>query len=307
MRRQRRGQSNRQRPRLLALAIVGCGLLVIVSLAGLVRSLQAWRAETTAASEPLDAGSPVVAKSSRSAAPTAAPVPVAISSVHVPILMYHHLEALSAEHADDPDYQQLFVAPKAFEEQVAYLQENGYHTITFAELVGAFAGEVTLPDKPVIITFDDGWDDIYNVAYPILKDHGMRATFFIPTNWVENLDGVVSWAQIEEMSAGGMEFGSHSVTHPYLTTADPEWRKYEIEASKAALEEHTGKTVTAFAYPFGLYDDTVIADVKAAGYLAACTIDPGATATASNLLTLPRTWVYDWTTIDQFAGLLTAS
>jgi peptidoglycan/xylan/chitin deacetylase (PgdA/CDA1 family) len=298
---------SKHRPALLGLAMLGCGLLVILSLAGLVSSLRAGRTETTGAAKPVAMAPSKGAKAVPSAESAATPIPVAVDSVHVPILMYHHLEELSAEHADDPDYQQLFVAPKAFEEQVAYLKDNGYQTITFAELVGAFNGEVGLPEKPVIITFDDGWDDIYSVAYPILKQYGMRATFFISTNWIENLEGVVSWTQLEEMSAGGMEFGSHSVTHPYLTTADPEWMKYEIEGSKAALEEHTRKSITALAYPFGLYDDTVIAAVKAAGYLTACTIDPGATATADNLLTLPRTWVYDWTTIEDFAGLLTAS
>jgi peptidoglycan/xylan/chitin deacetylase (PgdA/CDA1 family) len=298
---------SKHRPAILGLAMLGCGILVIVSLVGLVSSLRAGRAETPASAKPVASVPAKGAKALPTEVPTATQVPVAISSVHVPILMYHHLEELDPEYKQDPDYQQLFVAPQAFEEQVAYLTNNGYHTITFAELVGAFNGEVTLPEKPVIITFDDGWDDIYNVAYPILKQYGQRATFFIPSNWVENLDGVVSWAQVEEMSAGGMEIGSHSVTHPYLTTADPEWRKYEIEGSKATLEEHVKKPVTAFAYPFGLYDDTVIADLKAAGYLTACTIDPGATATPDNLLTLPRTWVYDWTTIDDFAGLLTAS
>jgi peptidoglycan/xylan/chitin deacetylase (PgdA/CDA1 family) len=298
---------SKHRPAILGLAMLGCGLLVILSLAGLVSSLRAGRAEPARATKQAAAVPAKGAKEIPTAVPTATTIPVAVSSVHVPILMYHHLEELDAEYKQDPDYQQLFVAPQAFEEQVAYLTDNGYQTISFADLVGAFNGEVTLPEKPVIITFDDGWDDIYAVAYPILKQHGQRATFFIPSNWVENLPGVVSWAQLEEMSAGGMEIGSHSVTHPYLTTADPDWRKYEIEGSKATLEEHVKKTVTAFAYPYGLYDDTVIADVKAAGYLTACTIDPGATATPDNLLTLPRTWVYDWTTIEDFAGLLTAS
>jgi peptidoglycan/xylan/chitin deacetylase (PgdA/CDA1 family) len=301
---------SKHRSAILGLAMLGCGLLVIVSVAGLAASLRPRRAETAATSKAVSAVPAKGVKGAKavpSATPTATPVPVAVDSVHVPILMYHHLEELSAEHKQDPDYQQLFVAPAAFEEQMTYLQNNGYHTITFAELVGAFNGEVTLPDKPVIITFDDGWDDIYNVAYPILQQHGQRATFFIPSNWVENLDGVVTWPQVEEMSAGGMEIGSHSVTHPYLTTADPDWRKYEIEGSKATLEEHIKKPVTAFAYPYGLYDDTVVGDVKAAGYLTACTIDPGATATPDNLLLLPRTWVYDWTTIDEFAGLLTSS
>jgi peptidoglycan/xylan/chitin deacetylase (PgdA/CDA1 family) len=114
--------------------------------------------------------------------------------------------------------------------------------------VGALTGGF-LPANPVIITFDDGWDDIYNVAYPILREHGMRATFFISTNWIENLRSVVSWSQLEEMSAGGMEFGSHSFTHPYLTTADPDWRKYELEESKAALEEHTGKRSPRWRIP----------------------------------------------------------
>ena len=135
----------------------------------------------------------------------------------------------------------------------------------------------------------------------------MLATFFISTNWVENLDGVVSWAQIAEMSKGGMEFGSHSVTHPYLTTSEPDWLRAELEASKAALEEHTGKAVTALAYPFGLYDDTVMTAVREAGYRTACTIEQGWTVNAGQLLTLPRLWVYGWTTLGDFEALLRGS
>jgi peptidoglycan/xylan/chitin deacetylase (PgdA/CDA1 family) len=294
--------------------MLACGVLVAVAMVGLVSSLRPSRAGTPVsraqtAAKPTLKTAATTAKSASMPKPisTPTPQPEPIADVHVPILMYHHLEELSGEQASDPDYQQLFVAPQAFREQVAYLRDQGYNTITFAELVGAFKGEVSLPANPVVITFDDGWDDIYNVAYPILREHGLRATFFISTNWIEHLDGVVSWAQLEEMSAGGMEFGSHSFTHPYLTTADPDWMQYEIEQSKSQLEEHTGKTITAFAYPYGLYDDNVIAAVKEAGYLTACTIDPGATATAENLLTLPRMWVYDWTDLEGFAALLTSS
>jgi peptidoglycan/xylan/chitin deacetylase (PgdA/CDA1 family) len=235
--------------------------------------------------------------------PTLAPAP--ISSAHVPILMYHHLSEVSAD--ADAEYQQLSVAPQDFQRQMTYLRDNGYGTVTFAELVSAFDGQGSLPEKPVIITFDDGWDDIYHIAYPILQDLGMRATFFIPTNWIENLDGTASWAQIEEMSRGGMEFGSHSVTHPYLTTADADTLQWELEASKGTLEEHTGKAVTALGYPFGLYDDRVVAAARDAGYRAACTIDQGSTAYAGQLLTLPRLWVYGWTTLDEFASLVSAT
>lgn len=237
--------------------------------------------------------------------PAATRVPVAITSVDVPILMYHHLDELGPNAG--AEYEQLSVAPNDFRQQLDYLQENGYQTITFAELVGAFEGQVSLPDKPVIITFDDGWDDVYHVAYPMLQERGMSATFFIATNWIENLDGVVSWAQIEEMSQGGMEFGSHSVTHPYLTTSEADWMEFELEQSKATLEERTGKPVTALAYPFGLYDDRVINAVREAGYRTACSIDQGWTVTANDLLTLPRLWVYGWTSLDDFAAVLTGS
>jgi peptidoglycan/xylan/chitin deacetylase (PgdA/CDA1 family) len=303
----KRAKMGKNRSVLLLVGMVACSALVVVAMAGFVSSLRprsaaapAPTAQTAAKTAAKNATVPELP-----AEPTSKPEPV--DSVRVPILMYHHIEELSGEQASDPDYQQLFVAPQAFRDQMSYLKDNGYHTITFAELVGAFRGEVALPANPVIITFDDGWDDIYTVAYPILREHGLRATFFIATNWIENLEGVVSWQQLEEMSAGGMEFGSHSFTHPYLTTADPDWRKYELEESKAALERHTGKTITALAYPYGLYDDTVIQAVKDAGYLTACTIDPGATATADTLLTLPRTWVYDWTSLEDFAALLTSS
>lgn len=276
--------------RALQLALVVTAALIVVSTLGL---LSTFRSQPTATPVP----TVEVAE-----APTPAPTAVAITSAHLPILMYHRLE--EAEPDLDAEYLQLVVSPQDFLEQVTYLQQNGYHTITFAELVGAFNGQTSLPEKPVMITFDDGWDDIYYVAYPILKDHGMRATFFIATNWIENLEGTVSWAQIEEMSRGGMEFGSHSVTHPYLTTSEPDWMQFELEGSKSALEEHTGVPVTALAYPFGLYDDTVIAAVRKAGYLAACTINQSWTVRADEPLTLPRLWVYNWTTLEEFAALL---
>ncbi len=216
--------------------------------------------------------------------------------------MYHHIEDQPA--GASRDAQQLTVSPQAFREQMAYLRDHGYHTIGFADLVDAFAGNTALPANPVIITFDDGWADIYQVAYPILRDHALAATFFISTNWIENLDGTVSWAQIEEMAAGGMEFGSHSVTHPYLTTAEPRLLTLELTESKAALEDSVHAPVIALAYPFGLYDDAVIAAARAAGYRAACTIETGAEAKAGALMTLPRLWVYGWTDLEDFARLL---
>jgi peptidoglycan/xylan/chitin deacetylase (PgdA/CDA1 family) len=289
-----------RRPLYLGLGMLACLAILVLSVSGLVRTVRGELAPEPASS--------TASKAKPAAALTTAPAlspasaPVAIDSVRVPILMYHHLDDLGEEMGED--YWQLSVTPQDFREQMAYLKDNGYSTITFAELLGAFDGQVSLPDKPVIITFDDGWDDIYNVAYPILADQGMRATFFISTNWIDNVEGTVGWPQIKEMSDGGMEFGSHSATHPYLTSSEPDALAWELEASKAALEEHTGKTITALAYPFGLYDDNVIAASQKAGFRTACTIDPGAVARAGEEMLLPRLWVYGWYDLEDFKEVL---
>ncbi len=284
----------KQRGSKLVLGMLACIVVFALATAGFVSVVRGERAAAVAAS---------AAGATAAVPPT--PVPAPIDSAKVHILMYHHLdddgEKLGA------DYHQLSVSPQDFREQMAWLKGNGYHTITFAQLEAAFRGEVTLPPNPVIITFDDGWDDIYHEAYPILREHGQVATFFIATNWIDNLEGTVEWPQIREMSEGGMEFGSHSSTHPYLTQSEPHLLTWELKASKAALEEVTGKSITALAYPFGLYDDRVIAAAREIGYRTACTIDPGHTARAGELMTLPRLWVYGWHDLEDFAQVLKSS
>lgn len=284
-----------QRGSFLLLGMLASIIVFALAIAGFVSIVRGEKAAAVAAPA-ADAPAEV---------PSATPSPVPISSVDVHILMYHHLDNDGVTLGTD--YQQLSVPPEDFREQMAWLKSNGYHTITFAQLGAAFRGESTLPANPVIITFDDGWDDIYHEAYPILREHGQVATFFISTNWIDNLEGTVEWPQIKEMSDGGMEFGSHSSTHPYLTQSEPEMLTWELKASKTALEKATGKTITALAYPFGLYDDRVIAAAREIGYLTACTIDPGHTARAGELMTLPRLWVYGWYDLEDFAQVLKSS
>jgi len=236
--------------------------------------------------------------------PTPAPAPqrVVPSRQAIPILMYHHLLDLDADASEE--LRAYTAAPADFAAQMAYLAGQGYHTIHFSDLLAYFDEGRPLPEKPVIITFDDGWVDVYTIAYPILKEHQMTATFFIPTNWIGNVEGEISWAQIEELSRNGFEFGSHSFTHPYLTTADPETLAMELELPKKALEEHIGKPVIALAYPFGLYDQTVIQATEKAGYTVAVTIDPGQWVSKENLLTLRRIGIPYWTDMDTFIAEL---
>jgi len=228
--------------------------------------------------------------------------PVVPTRQAIPILMYHHLLDLEPDASEDLlSYSE---SPGDFAAQMAYLADQGYHTIHFSDLLAYFNEGRPLPEKPVIITFDDGWADCYTIAYPILQQHGMTATFFIPSNWIENVEGTLTWAQIQEMSQGGIEFGSHSVTHPYLTTSEPDALAWELEYSKQTLEERLGKPVTALAYPFGLYDQTVIEAVQKAGYTSAVTIDPGQWVSEENLFTLKRIGVPYWTDMNAFVAEL---
>jgi peptidoglycan/xylan/chitin deacetylase (PgdA/CDA1 family) len=218
--------------------------------------------------------------------PEAIATPVLPDRLRIPILMYHHIRVLSSRAGDD--WREITVTPDEFAAQMSYLTEQGYQSVHFSDLLAYFDGGKPLPAKPVIITFDDAWEDGYETAYPILKKDGLTASFFVPANWITRVDGTLTWQQIEEMSGNGMEFGSHTMTHPFLTKEEPDKLAWELEASKSLLEEHIGKPVTVLAYPYGFYDDTVLEASRQAGYVAGLTIDRGIWATRDNLMTMRR-------------------
>lgn len=190
--------------------------------------------------------------------------------VRVPILVYHSVrEPVPGMSAFDRQFE---VTPDQFERQVSYLHERGFHTVSFGELADAFDGDADLPEKPVVISFDDGRETQFTNAVPILERFGYTATFFVFTNAIDR-DGYLTWDQLQQAKARGMEIGSHTVFHPFLTrmTSD-EAKREEIEKSKATLERGLGVHVTAFAHPFGLYDDATNALIEAAGYRTARTL-----------------------------------
>ena len=234
-------------------------------------------------------------------------VPVPIASVQVPILLYHHIETLSEDAGSD--WYNTTVTPEAFEEQMAYLAYHGYHTVKIMDLLAAFEGRKALPKNPVVITFDDGWIDCYDAAFPVLQKYGMTATFFIIAGSVGSIpaDHVMSWGEIEEMSQAGMEIGSHAMTHPYLTTLEPDMLASELQDSKALLEKHVAGPVEVLAYPFGLYDENVMEQTQLAGYRAALTIEDGLFDTSDNLLEMPRLTVPYGGNLDTFTALLGAA
>lgn len=175
-----------------------------------------------------------------------APAPL-LSELSVPILIYHHV---APQEPADP--QKIFdtVTTDAFAAQLDWLTQSGYGSITLAELFNAFYYGLPLPAKPAILVFDDGYDDAYLQAFPLLRGHGMGATVAMISGAID-APGYLSWAQIKEMAAAGVDFVSHSVTHPSLASLTPQAARAELADSKLALEEGLGRPVQFFVYPYG--------------------------------------------------------
>ncbi len=211
------------------------------------------------------------------------PAEEAGEKIVVPILVYHGVrDTLPSEAAAVRHYN---VSPATLFRQLEFLKWNGYTPITFHDLVLALDERTVLPQKPVIITFDDGWQDQYQNAFPELKELGLSATFFIFTNGIDK-NHFMTWPELKEMAAAGMTIGSHTVSHPYLPNLPLDAAIKEITDSKGILEAGLGETVSVFAYPFGHYNDALVAAVKAAGYEAARSTYPGTAHTSADRFTL---------------------
>lgn len=232
--------------------------------------------------------------------PTPQPTPDGVRrTARVPILMYHHV-------ADPPANakaveRDLSVSPTRFEEQLRYLREAGYQPISTVELVYHLTLGTPLPTKPVIITFDDGYRDVYTNAFPLLQKYGFTATIYIITDFVDRgLTPYLTWPQIEEMWAAGMEFGAHSRDHPDLRRKSYDFLVWQILGPKQTLEAHLPAPVRTFSYPSGAYDQHVIDVLRSAHYWCAVTAEQGATHSSDGLFTLSRIRVRRADTLETF-------
>lgn len=184
----------------------------------------------------------------------------------IPVLNYHQV--------NDKFKTTLTMTTADFDEQMKYLHDNGYHSISQAQLNDYLKGKGKLPDKPVFITFDDGYIDNYDCAYPIMKKYNMTGTIFLIMNLMEK-PGYLTWNQVQTMSKDGFEFGSHTISHKPLTSFDAAQMNQELTQSKQIMEQKLGKPVTFIAYPEGKYNDLVKTQTKAAGYDLAFTVNTG--------------------------------
>ncbi len=204
----------------------------------------------------------------------------------VPVLNYHQI--------NDTEHNSLTVNTKQFEAQMKYLAEEGYTTITPAEMIDAWEGKGTLPEKPVIITFDDGYLDNYNHAYPILEKYHLKATIFLISDYVSTYPNYLTWANVSEMQESGLiDFESHTLSHEELTKAPSlEEAQHQLTGSKKALEWNLGKEVRFIAYPCGEYDEDIEELTKAAGYRAAFTVHYGLAAPGEDPFILDRVPIF---------------
>ena len=198
----------------------------------------------------------------------------------VPILTYHSINYGKGSH---------FVTPENFTKQMEYIQKKGYKVITLDELVRSIKNKEPLKRNSVVITFDDGYKDNLEYAYPVLRKFGFPATIFLISGYIGNDKRFLNWDQARIMSKDNISFGAHTKTHFYLGSAkDEKVILDEVGGSKRRIEQEIGAPVDYFCYPTGGFNERVKEIVKDVGYQGACTTNRGQARFNSDVYELKR-------------------
>ncbi|WP_181871435.1 polysaccharide deacetylase family protein [Sphaerisporangium album] len=226
--------------------------------------------------------------------------------MRVPILMYHSV-------TDRPNSatRPLAVRTSVFEAQMTYLKDRGFTPLTLADLVASQygTGGAPAPERPVVVTFDDGYADFHVHALPVLERLGFTATVFLTSGWVDDagpdaagkpLDRMLSWSQAREAASCGVEIAGHSHSHPQLDQLPDAVLRQELRRNKGLLEDKVGRLVATMAYPYGYSSARVRREVRKAGYWAACAVANTLAGDSDDVMALPRLTVGRSTTMDRF-------
>ena len=201
----------------------------------------------------------------------------------VPVLNYHQV--------NDEKHSALTLHVDQFREQMEYLHNQGYNTITLDQLYDYLENGSELPNKPIVITFDDGYVDNYKNVLPILKEYNMKATLFMISD-AANTPGFVSTEQMRQMEAGGFDIQGHTKHQKILTKIDPTELPDALLGGKTSLEGILGEPIEYLAYPGGFNDMLVQYVTKQSGYKMAFTVQPGTVQPGDNLYALNRLAIF---------------
>lgn len=225
----------------------------------------------------------------------------------IPILMYHEVSP-----RPEPRFRRYTVTVREFTRQMQWLAAFGYQPVDMDTLVRARLGQGPLPRRPVLITFDDGFQGCVDHAVPVLRKHGFTAVFYLVTGlmgetsrWMLPEVGVqlslMSWKTARAISAEGFQCGAHTATHPRLAGLDPARCRAELVDARKRLEDELGRPAVHLAYPFGSYDSGVQGIAGDAGYLTACSTRSGLSRPDDDLLALHRVTIYGHDSLFDFA------
>lgn len=236
------------------LLLIGFGMLVFLG-------------GCSSATPPISPRESLLPKTSVPAKINIEPAPQKAGALYTPVLMYHNI----AEWKKPNPY---VVSPTVFDLQMHWLKENGYTAVSYEDFYKAFAGKKKIPEKPMVITFDDGDLNQYEHAFPILKKYGFTGIFFVSTNVIGGRNAV-SWDMLKEMRDAGMEIGSHTMTHRDLIKLSAEEVARDFAGSKGILERNLGIPIEFLAYPGGSYNEAIVKATQKAGYASAVSVRRG--------------------------------
>ena len=228
----------------------------------------------------------------------------------VPVLMYH-----SVTETPPRSTRRLSVHPDAFAAQLGLLRRLGFTTPTFGEYAAAVSAGRPLPERSVVLTFDDGYADFHDNALPLLSSHGFTATVFVTTGWLQDagrhaagepLDRMLSWKAVRWLAEAGIEIGAHSHSHAQLDQLSAAALRDELSCSKAQLESEIGRPVQSLAYPFGYSSARVREEVAASGYRFAAAVANRVDGRRPDALALSRLTVRRSTSPETFERLVHA-
>lgn len=224
----------------------------------------------------------------------------------IPILMYHQVTSNV-----EPRYIDCSVTPRIFKIHMNILKLLRFTPINLTQLEQYRNGKSNVPKKPVIITFDDCYQECIDHAVPVLEEHGFTAAFYIPTDYVGTDSHwlvpelgfefpIINWETVRQLDLSGFQIGSHSMSHPRLAQISHKVCFMELDGSRKILEDKLGHEVVHMAYPYGSFDENVRAMTEEAGYRTACTTEERFSRPGDDPLLLPRVDIMGYYNIVDF-------